>query len=157
MRSLKLPAIVLPQADHARLEQLAAKAIAEQHPLAPLLVTEVERARVTHDRAVLNEVATLNKWITYRVDWGPTESRCLVHPDDYVCHDRQLSVLSLEGAAIIGIGIGDRMPFMDAEGNPHLITLMSVESGPRVVSFSRRARVRKAASDDPFDSGPPAA
>jgi regulator of nucleoside diphosphate kinase len=158
MRSLKLPAVVLPQTDYARLEQLVVKARADRHPFAPFLFSEIERARVTHDRAVLSEVATLNRWITYRLDWGPTENRCLVHPDDYACQDRQLSVLSPEGAAVVGIGIGDRMPFTDGEGNRHLITLISVDAGPRVVSFNRRVvSHRQTASDDPFDPGPSAA
>lgn len=158
MRSLNIPAVVLPQVDYTRLEQLAVRASAERHPLASFLASEIERARVTHDRAVLDEVAILNRWITYRVDWGPTESRCLVHADDYVCEDRQLSVLSPEGAAIMGIGIGDRMPFTDFQGNPHLITLMSVDAGPRIVTFGRRIpEARKDTSDEPFDPGPSAA
>lgn len=158
MRSLKLPAIVLPQADYARLQQLAARTSADRHPLASFLCSEIERARVTHDCAVLGEVASLNRWITYRVDWGPTECRCLVHPDDHVCEDRQLSVLSPEGAAVVGIGVGDRMPFTDAGGNRHLITLISVDAGPRIVSFSRRVSSHSEPSNgDPFDPGPSAA
>ena len=157
MRSLNIPAVVLPQADYARLEQLAIRVSGERHPLAPFFSSEINRARVTHDRSVLSEVASLNRWIAYRVDWGPTENRCLVHPDDYVCEERQLSVLSPEGAAVLGIGVGDRMPFEDAQGNPHLITLMSVDAGPKVVSFSRAARTRTAANDEPYDPGPSAA
>lgn len=157
MRSLKMPAVVLPQDDFGRLEQLAVRASAEQHPLAPTLVSELNRARVTHDRSVLSEVASLNKWVTYRVDWGPSESRCLVHPDDYVDHERQLSVLSPEGAALIGIGIGDRMPFTDLKGDPHCITLVSVDAGPRILPFKRKVSAKPDTNDEPFDPGPTAA
>lgn len=155
---LKLPAVVLPQDDFSRLAQLATKASADQHPLAPVLAAELERARVTHDRSVLSEVATLNRWLTYRVDWGPTENRLLVHPDDHVCPDGTLSVLSSEGAAIVGIGIGDRMPFTDAHGHSHIITLISVDAGPKVVPFRPRIDTpHKTESEEPFDPGPSAA
>lgn len=158
MSMLKLPAVVLPQDDFSRLAQLATKASADQHPLAPVLAAELKRARVTHDRSVLSEVATLNRWLTYRVDWGPTENRLLVHPDDPACPDGALSVLSPEGAAIVGIGIGDRMPFTGVDGQSHIITLVSVDAGPRVVPFRSRAHARpKTASEEPFDPGPSAA
>lgn len=158
MPMLKLPAVVLPQDDFSRLAQLATKASADRHPLAPVLAAELERARVTHDRSVLSEVATLNRWLTYRVDWGPTENRQLVHPDDHACPDGTLSVLSSEGAAIVGIGIGDRMPFTDIDGHSHVITLISVDAGPKVVPFRPRVHAPpKAASEEPFDPGPSAA
>jgi hypothetical protein len=106
--------------------QLAFDPRLDRHPMAPFLRSEVHRAIVLDDNEHREDIAGLNVWVTYQVDGRPAESRLLVHPDDHVADDLQLSVLSPTGAALIGIRAGDRMPFASADGHPHFVTPLAV-------------------------------
>jgi regulator of nucleoside diphosphate kinase len=114
---------------------LAFNAKNNPHPVSAFLRAEVHRAIVvTHADA---DVVRLNAWVTYRVDWGPTESRLLVHPDDYASGGCHLSVLSSVGAALIGIRVGDRMPFFDSGKSLHVVTPMSLRQEPTALDPCR--------------------
>lgn len=82
------------------------------------------------------DVVRLNAWVKYQLDARPPETRFLVHPEDYAACKRQLSVLSPIGAALIGIRIGDPMPFECTDGQLHLVTALAVDQVP-----ARRAGV----------------
>ncbi len=159
MTNLRVPAVVLPRGDHSRLVTLVQRLADDKtHSVASFLAQELDRARVTSDRAVLGEVARLNCWVSYRIDWGPTKTLYLVHPDDYVDKERQLCVISPAGAAMIGIGIADRMPFIDSDGTPHLVTVVNVSDDANVIPLRLRgANAARRSDDEPFDPGPSAA
>ena len=100
----------------------------------------------------------MNRWVTYRLDLGRYESRILVHPEDYVSSERQLSVLSPVGTALIGIKVGDRMPYLSIEGAFHVVIAVSVNPPLKIVSFAQNARrVHINLEDESFDPGPQAA
>lgn len=117
---LTFPSVRLSHQDWACLMSLAFDADNDLHPVSTFLRAEVHRAIVMNDPST--DVIRLNSWMTYRVDWGPNHSRLLVHPSDYVADGHHLSVLSPVGAALIGIRVGDRMPFLDSSKNLHLVT-----------------------------------
>jgi len=117
---LFLPAVRIPGEDWDRLMQLAFDARHNLHPAAPLLRSEVHRAIVARD--CTDEVVQLNGMVRYRLDKRPPVERVLVHPDDYGTSELDLSVLTSLGAALIGIRVGDAMPFLCADGTLHLVT-----------------------------------
>jgi regulator of nucleoside diphosphate kinase len=130
MSTARLPPVCIPRSDYVRLERLATRANSERHPIAAFLLSEIRRARVFEPRGRGNAVVSLNKWVTYRLDGGPSECRILVHPEDYLSPARQLSVLSPLGAALIGLRIGDRMPYSDELGLSHVVTPVSLDPPP---------------------------
>ena len=156
--SKALPPVIIPALDYARLERLARAAWSDQHPTARFLLSEIRRARAVDDSVCRDEIVTLNRWVTYRLDLGRYESRILVHPEDYVSSERQLSVLSPVGTALIGIKVGDRMPYLSIEGAFHVVIAVSVNPPLNIVSFAQNARrAHINLEDDSFDPGPQAA
>ena len=154
--SMALPPVILPKPDYARLERLARRAWSDQHPTARFLLSEVRRAQVVDDSVCREDIVTLNRWVTYRLDLGRYESRILVHPEDYVSSERQLSVLSPVGTALIGIKVGDRMPYLSIEG-AFQSSCVSVNPPLKIVSFAQNARrVHINIEDECFDPAPQA-
>ena len=152
--SRALPPVIIPAPDYARLERLARAAWSDQHPTARFLLSEIRRARVVDDTVCRDDIVTLNRWVTYRLDLGRYESRILVHPEDYVSSEFQLSVLSPVGTALIGIKVGDRMPYLSIEGAFHVVIAVSVDPPVKIVSFAQNApRVHINLEDEPFDPG----
>jgi regulator of nucleoside diphosphate kinase len=133
---LTFPSVRLANEDWLRLMSLAFDAENDLHPVGTFLRAEVHRAIVVDDPD--DDVVRLNAWVTYRVDWEPTESRLLVHPDDYVPGGHHLSVLSPVGAALVGIRLGERMPFFDLGGTLHLVTPLSLRREPSTLGLLRR-------------------
>ena len=155
--SRALPPVIIPAPDYARLEQLARTAWSDQHPGAIFLLSEIRRARVVVQEICRDEIVTLNRWVTYRLDRAPCQSRILVHPEDYDSSERQLSVLSPVGAALIGIKVDDRMPYVSIEGAIHVVIAVSIDPPVKFASFAQDARrVRIKLEDEPFDFGPQA-
>lgn len=105
--------------------QLAFDAKHNDHAVVPFLRSEVHRAIVLQNPQ--DDIVRLNAWVTYRLDKRPPERRLLVHPSDYVSGERQLSVLGSLGAALLGIRVGDAMPFLCTEDNLHLVTPLAVD------------------------------
>jgi regulator of nucleoside diphosphate kinase len=155
--SRALPPVIIPAPDYARLEQLVRTAWSDQHPGAIFLLSEIRRDRVVDQEICRDEIVPLNRWVTYRLDRAPCESRTLVHAEDYVSPEHQLSVLSPVGAALIGIKVGDRMPYLSIEGEFHVVIAVSIDAPVKFASFAQDARrVRIKFEDEPFDSGPQA-
>jgi regulator of nucleoside diphosphate kinase len=156
--SRALPPVTIPAPDYARLEQLARAAWSDQHPAASFLLSEIRRARVVDEPICRDNVVTLNRWVTYRLDRTPFESRILVHPEDYFSSERQLSVLSPVGAALIGIKVSIWMPYLSIEGAFHVVIAVSIGPPVKFASFAQDARrVQTKRKDEPFDPGPQAA
>jgi regulator of nucleoside diphosphate kinase len=156
--SRTLPPVTIPASDYARLKKLAIAAWGDQHPVAMFLLSEIRRARIVEAVGPQKDVVTLNGWVTYRLDLGPCERRILVHPEEYVSSQHQLSVLSPVGAALIGLKVGDRMPYLTIDGAFHVVVAMSIHPPAKILRFVEHApRMRTELENDPFDPGPEAA
>ncbi len=153
MSTTLIPPISIALTDHRRLTELAALAYLDEHPVADFLLSEIQRARVEH--SVVGAVVSLGKCVAFRVDADPPESRVLVLPQDYRRSERHISVLSPVGAALLGLRVGDRMPFVGIEGFLHFVDVIAVENFTAVVDFAL-LRDRRAAPDEP-PAGPSAA
>jgi len=70
----------------------------------------------------------------------------------------RFSVLSPVGAALVGIPVGEPMPFATIEGVPRVVTALSVDPEPKVTSLTQwRRPAPRTAEHDPYDPGPSAA
>ena len=66
-------------------------------------------------------------------------------------------MLSPVGTALIGIKVGDRMPYLSIEGALHIVLAVSVNPPLKIVSFVQNVRrVHINIEDESFDPGPQA-
>ena len=134
---LIMPSVRIPARDWTRLMQLAFDSDSAGEPCAPFFRNEVHRAIVLDDGECPHDIVCLNAWVTYSIDAGPAETRLLVHPDDHQADSVHLSVLSPAGAALLGIRVGDRMPFVGADDALHVASALSVRQAPEGLRFFR--------------------
>lgn len=159
----EIPRIIIARRDYAHLERLAANALRERHPVSRFLMSEIQRAVVYDTHDMPRGTACLNGWVTYRVDGSKhTESKILVCPDEFTSAQINLSVLSPLGAAVIGMGVGDRMKFFSIAGELHHVIVESLSAptnAPLLFPFKPRRVVRQVPIDphEPDDDGPSAA
>jgi transcription elongation GreA/GreB family factor len=124
---LPLPKIVLSASDYPRLEQIARVATRRGDMSAMFLMAEINRAEIVPDDAhEMRSIVTIGSWITYWTNWGvPRKTVQLVWPEECTSDLAQISVLSPLGAALIGLHVGDQMPYVVA-GCMNVIRIESV-------------------------------
>ena len=130
---LPLPAIALTASDYPRLEKLARVAARQGDMDAMVLLVEINRAEIVPDDARdVESIVTIGSWITYWTNWGvPRKTVQLVWPEDSSTSDlAQISVLSGLGAALVGLRVGDRMPYFVA-GYMNAVRIESVKRSQR--------------------------
>ncbi|WP_312015541.1 GreA/GreB family elongation factor [Bradyrhizobium manausense] len=151
---LPLPKITLSASDYPRLEQLARVAVQRGEMDAMFLMVEINRAEIVPDDACdMQSIVTIGSWTTYWTNWGgPRKTVQLVWPEDYSSDLAQISVLTPLGAALIGLHVGDQMPYFVA-GCMNVVRIESV-TGPEsnVVPLFRPGRD---VDNDPVDGGDP--
>jgi transcription elongation GreA/GreB family factor len=154
---LPLPAIALTASDYPRLEKLARIAAQQGDMDAMFLLAEINRAEIAPDDAHdFESMVTIGSWVTYLTDWGiPRKTVQLVWPEDCRFDLAQIPVLSGLGAALIGLRVGDQMPYF-VMGCMNVIRVESVNrSEPNIDPLAPLLRVPAFANDD--DPGPTAA
>jgi regulator of nucleoside diphosphate kinase len=155
---LPLPAIALTASDYPRLEKLARAAAQQGDMDAMFLFVEINRAEIVPDDACdIESIVTIGSWVTYLTDWGiPRKTVQLVWPEDCTSDLAQISVLSGLGAALVGLRVGDQMPYFIA-GCMNVIRVENVNrSKPNIDALAPLLRVPAFANDDD-DPGPTAA
>ena len=155
---LPLPKIALTASDYPRLEQLARLAVQKGDLDGIFLMSEINRADIVPDEADnVRPFVTIGSWVTHCTNWGvPRRTVQLVWPEEYWSNPDSLSVLTPLGAALIGLQVGDQMPY-SINGCLNLVRVQNVtKSDPKVVPLFRRGARR---SDNSFedDPGPTAA
>lgn len=123
---------------------------------AMFLMAEINRAEIVPDDAPdMRSIITIGSWITYCTNWGvPRKTVQLVWPEECTSDLAQISVLSPLGAALIGLHVGDQMPYFVA-GCMNVIRIESVAgAASNVVPLARTPVFVHKDSDDP---GPTAA
>jgi regulator of nucleoside diphosphate kinase len=126
-----LPRIVVSTRDFGRLENLARIHMESAHPVADLLLAELERATVCAPDAVGSDVVTMNARVTFRA--GPSmipRSATVVYPEDYHPTGQHVSVMSPLGAAMLGLRAGERMPYTDLQGTRFSVKVDEVAYRP---------------------------
>jgi regulator of nucleoside diphosphate kinase len=154
---LPLPKIVLPASEYPRLAQLARVAVQRGDMSAMFLMVEINRAEIVPDNVRdMQSIVTIGS-ITYWTNWGVLRKTVqLVWPEDCTSDLAQISVLSPLGAALIGLHVGDQMPYFVA-GCMNVVRIESV-TGP-VSNVVPLVRAPVFADNGPIndDPGPTAA
>ncbi|WP_246755641.1 GreA/GreB family elongation factor [Bradyrhizobium sp. CCBAU 53338] len=144
--------------DYPRLEQLARTAAQQGDIDAIFLIGEINRSEIVPDQVDhVGSLVTIGSWVTYWTNWGvPRKTVQLVWPEDQSSDLACVSVLSSLGAALLGLRVGDQMPYF-VGGCLNLVRVQSVKrSEPNVVPLFRPpARAKPRPFDD--DPGPSAA
>lgn len=131
------PEVVIARSQQKPLKKLIAGAFREKHHLAPFLSAEVRRAAVCEDRFLPDDIITLNRAVSFRLDWGAESPyRTLVYPEDFVDEATQISLLSPVGVALLGLRPGDQMPVFIAPTGMHTLYILGVR---RHSPLSKRA------------------
>jgi regulator of nucleoside diphosphate kinase len=151
---LPIPAIVLTASDYPRLEKLARVAAQQGDPDAMFLLHELNRAEIVpDDDRDVETVVTIGSWVTYRMNWGvPRKTVQLVWPEDRTSDVAKISVLSGLGAALLGLRVGDQMPYLVAG----CMSVFRIESVRRSESnvVQQLFGAPASASPDPADDDP---
>ena len=107
----------------SRTEWLAARALAFDVSEASVRQTE----RCYWRAALPEEVVSTNCRVIYRIDEEPTtRAHLLVHPEDLIWPGAELPVTSPVGAALIGLSVGDRMPYTESDGSRHEVSVEGI-------------------------------
>lgn len=127
MPYVPLPPVSILEPDCRRLDDVVRRAAADRHPVAAFLACELSRATVLPAHEFPADTVALDRWVAFRPDrgWRP-ERRLLVCPQDYQLAELHLSVLSPLGAALIGLRVGNEIPYRSIEGVRHLATVESL-------------------------------
>jgi regulator of nucleoside diphosphate kinase len=114
-----LPPLTISTGDYDRLAFLASFGLnfQQDRPAAAMLANELIRATVVTPRAIPPSVATMHSRLEFRDDvtWNV---RCvaLVYPDEDDGEVDRVSVLSPEGAALIGLSEGQSITWRTPKG-----------------------------------------
>lgn len=125
-----LPEVRLPEAQRDRLAGLATAALDRFPEAAALLLDEMDRADVLPADSCTDQTACLYSWVTFfdEAD-GRRRDVQLVFPHEADISIGRVSVLSLVGAALIGLSIGQSIPCRTRAGKERLLTVLAVRPG----------------------------
>lgn len=114
-----LPPITLATHDYNRLMSVAAMNRHRRTPRHRFLLSELRRASLCHPDALPDDVVSTNAKVTYRLNGiGEPKAHILVHPEDLLWPGAELSVTTPLGIALLGLRVGDRMPFRTGPNGP---------------------------------------
>jgi len=124
--TLTKPDIIITEADHARLSQLAEGLLARLPEVADELLAEVERATIVAPDALPRNVIAMGSTVEYADDEGQTRRVTLVYPDQADIARERISVLTPIGAALIGLGEGQSITWKTRDGRTRELRVLRV-------------------------------
>ena len=124
-----LPPITLHSQDNNDLAVLATIASRSGRPGARFLLEELRRASLCAVDALPADVVSIGARVTYTLAEAAPPATCtLVVPDEVGRFGDGLSILTPLGTALLGLRVGDRMPFQSADGRASEVTVVGVEN-----------------------------
>ena len=122
----ELPNVFVPIGERRHLTNAANDASENKLAIAPFLRAELRRARFCENREIPAGTVVMHGRVTYRIDWGPESPPCrIVYPEEFGGTDGEISLHSPLGVALLGLHVGDRMPFFTPEHGFRLVTAVS--------------------------------
>lgn len=124
--AVRKPRILITAEDLAILESLIGGSTARAAAV-NLLEDELTRAVVVGDSFTTRQFCRIGSWVTYE-DLGSGQIRNiqLVLPGDADIDKRQVSVLSLVGASLLGLAENAEFGWSDDSGRPHRLKVLSI-------------------------------
>ena len=126
--ALARPRIIMAETEVERLSTLAL----QMEPAAPLaadmLLREIDRAEVRPDADMPGDVVRMRSTVRFEDDaHGVARSVLLVYPKEADIEAGKISVLSLVGAGLIGLAVGQSIQWPDRDGHERALRILKVE------------------------------
>ncbi len=124
-KTVRKPRLLITTADLETLESMVGRA--PTSAAAKLLEGELDRAVVVNEAFSARPFCRIGSWVTYE-DQGSGQTRKiqLVLPADADIDKGCVSVLSLVGAALLGLTVGAEFDWADDKGRPHRLKVLDV-------------------------------
>lgn len=107
-----LPGIAVSDTDYNEL--VFALGFAKDREIRTFLAQELRRAALCHPDDLPDDVVALNCRVIFQLSGDSRiRARLLVHPQNRLCPKTEVSVLSPVGIALLGLRVGDCMPFVE--------------------------------------------
>lgn len=128
------PHLIMAETEVERLSTLALQ-MEQSAPLAAdMLLREIERAEVRPDTDMPDHVVRMRSTVRFEDDaHGAARSVLLVYPKEADIAAGKISVLSLVGAGLIGLSVGQSIQWPDRDGHERLLRILKVEPPRRLV------------------------
>jgi len=98
-----------------------------QYPLSDELTDELDRAIVVHPEHIPNDVVTMHTRCAYIDErTGMRREIELVYPDEADPGQGKISVLTPVGSALLGLRVGQEIPWAFPDGSVHRLKVASV-------------------------------
>lgn len=127
MPAASRPPVMLSPADEERLFSLAAAVSSRNPAVSELLLREIERAQVVPAETIPPDVVTMHAHVEYRDEaTGETRTVQLVYPHEADIAKQRVSVLTLIGAALLGLAAGQAILCPTQDGRERRLTVLRV-------------------------------
>ena len=121
------PIPIVDESHYSRLLELALSARKSLPGLADRLLEEVERAEVKVSSEIPAGVVRIGSWVTYGDEGiGASNTIQLVYPDAADVNLRRISVLTPDGAALLGLSVGQSIEWEMNDGRRKKLTVLDV-------------------------------
>src|SRR5690606_8839749 len=128
-RPVARPRIVISESEHARLMNLAEKAMERDSSVGEYLADELSRAHVVPDRDCEAHVVRMGSRVTYRDEaTGRTRQVTPVYPHEANIDANRISILTPIGAALIGMSPAQSIQWPTPDGGVSSLTVLEVDN-----------------------------
>jgi regulator of nucleoside diphosphate kinase len=128
------PDIVIGQADHRQLNELAMAGLDRTPELADSLLVELERASVVEDSTLPGNTVRMGSRVLYRTDKGEETAVTVVYPVEADIAQGKISIMTPVGTALIGLRAGQSITWRSRDNRRHMLTVVSVEPAAETVA-----------------------
>jgi regulator of nucleoside diphosphate kinase len=125
-KTRRKPNIKISATDHARLSTLANTTAERNAEIADELFAELDRARVTPDSAMSDEIVQMGSTVEYKPDTGESRTVTLVFPGDADISAGKVSILTPIGTALLGLAPGQSIQWTARDGRKHELNIINV-------------------------------
>lgn len=128
------PCIIMAETEAEHLSILALQ-MEQAAPLAAdMLLREIDRAEIRPDADMPGHVVRMRSTVRFEDDaHGVARSVLLVYPKEADIAAGKISVLSLVGAGLIGLSVGQSIQWPDRDGHERALRILKVEPPGRLV------------------------
>ncbi|HSP00861.1 MAG TPA: nucleoside diphosphate kinase regulator [Thioalkalivibrio sp.] len=135
----QLPAITLSSLDLERLEHLLEALPKDDLATHQDLMAEFNRAQVVEPQQVPPTLVTMNSTVRFRVEpEGREFERTLVYPSGLDGSPEKISVLAPIGSALLGLSVGDSIPWATPRGGETTLRIMEILYQPEAAGAFHR-------------------
>ena len=125
-KARRKPNITISATDHARLSTLANTTAERNAEIADELFAELDRARVTPDNQMSDDIVQMGSTVEYKPDTGESRTVTLVFPGDADISAGKVSILTPIGTALIGLAPGQSIQWTARDGRKHELNVVKV-------------------------------